>query len=653
MTTNLSPVVIQDFFINGQVAVGAQLFTYQAGTTTKANVYTDSTGATAFTNPIILNSRGEPENVAGASTGIWLPPGVAYKFVFAPSTDTDPPTHPIWTVDNIVAPISSAGDLLTGLPIIYPSGGDDGPILAALTTPAILAGGQFQILSNATLGAHTFILAPPANFYIATGMTLAFTGGLFVGFRGSIFNNATAGLGTVTFSSYNIEGYPEWWGAQPNTPAFDCSAAINACIVACPVTQLAQANYYTANPIVITMNGKTLRGVTWEQNAAATSSQIVLTSATTPGIICGTNQTLEPVNIISNIELDNFTVYRSVPPNNPSSGVLPAPTAIQFMWCSLLRCSDVMALEHSIGFYIYGCVESYWDRCSTIRSVPGVHTSNDNFSGFYLDYSAPFAGYNGGNASIYLNRCRTFPAQALTLTYSACITTYQGCVDLFITQPESGFCQYGADLNGGSSTYSSEDCTIIDAHFDSCSIAGIACNNMGAYTNITVEGGYINVTQAAGSCVQATGVLGLLKVSGMQFFTSVVGTGFLLNTCNNFQSFGNTMLDLQSMAKLTSVTSFSMEDNVVKKTAPHTLGPAVTLVTCSRGYIRPIINGGAGSFTCGVSVDGAGTTHIEVNCTVMQPVAFGGAANKILLGGSPWGGTTSFNTNCVASGDLT
>lgn len=78
---------------NGNALVGGKLFTYAAGTTTKQATYTDSTGLTPNTNPIILNARGECE--------VWLNPALAYKMVLSPSTDTDPPTNPIWTVDNV------------------------------------------------------------------------------------------------------------------------------------------------------------------------------------------------------------------------------------------------------------------------------------------------------------------------------------------------------------------------------------------------------------------------------------------------------------------------------------------------------------------------------------------------------------------------
>lgn len=97
--------VLQFFDDDGALLAGGQLFSYQAATTTKQACFTDSTGDTALPNPIILNARGEvAASALGASCGLWLDPTLAYKFVLAPATDTDPPTDPIWTVDNVVSP---------------------------------------------------------------------------------------------------------------------------------------------------------------------------------------------------------------------------------------------------------------------------------------------------------------------------------------------------------------------------------------------------------------------------------------------------------------------------------------------------------------------------------------------------------------------
>jgi hypothetical protein len=96
VTDVLSPSPRQQFFDNnGRPLVNGKLFTYEAGTNIKLATYTDSGGLSQNTNPIILDFRGE--------CGLWIPPNVRYKYVLAPATDTDPPTNPIWSVDDIVS----------------------------------------------------------------------------------------------------------------------------------------------------------------------------------------------------------------------------------------------------------------------------------------------------------------------------------------------------------------------------------------------------------------------------------------------------------------------------------------------------------------------------------------------------------------------
>ena len=96
MAVKLAPNPRQQFEdANGNPYVGAKLFTYAAGSTTKQTTYTDNIGLTANTNPIILDSAGR------TPYGVWLTAGLTYKFVLAPSTDTDPPSSPIFTEDFI------------------------------------------------------------------------------------------------------------------------------------------------------------------------------------------------------------------------------------------------------------------------------------------------------------------------------------------------------------------------------------------------------------------------------------------------------------------------------------------------------------------------------------------------------------------------
>lgn len=77
MALFLSPICNdQTFDANGDPLNAGQIETYLAGSSTPAATYTDDTGGTSQSNPIILNSLGYP--TAGP---IWLTGGVSYKFI--------------------------------------------------------------------------------------------------------------------------------------------------------------------------------------------------------------------------------------------------------------------------------------------------------------------------------------------------------------------------------------------------------------------------------------------------------------------------------------------------------------------------------------------------------------------------------------------
>ena len=96
MAVKLSPV-FQDAQLDssGNPYVGAQLFTYVAGSTTPQTTYQDSAGSTQHTNPIVLNARGEPP------APIWLTQGSAYKLYLTTPTDSDPPVTSVRVIDNV------------------------------------------------------------------------------------------------------------------------------------------------------------------------------------------------------------------------------------------------------------------------------------------------------------------------------------------------------------------------------------------------------------------------------------------------------------------------------------------------------------------------------------------------------------------------
>jgi hypothetical protein len=78
---------MQFFTAAGVPLVGGKLYTYASGTSTPLATYTDATGNSANTNPIILDSRGE--------AGVWLGPS-RYTFVLRDADD-----NLIWSVDGV------------------------------------------------------------------------------------------------------------------------------------------------------------------------------------------------------------------------------------------------------------------------------------------------------------------------------------------------------------------------------------------------------------------------------------------------------------------------------------------------------------------------------------------------------------------------
>jgi len=128
MSVSLSPPMFLQFFVPGTnaPAVGYQLFTYIAGTSTKQATWTDSTQVTQNANPVIADSNGVMI--------VWLDPTLTYKFVLAAKGDTDPPSSPIYSVDNI-SPFLTSAALTAALigPILYPRTAAE---IAASVTPS-------------------------------------------------------------------------------------------------------------------------------------------------------------------------------------------------------------------------------------------------------------------------------------------------------------------------------------------------------------------------------------------------------------------------------------------------------------------------------------------------------------------------------------
>ena len=120
-------------WITGAIANGYQVFFYLAGSVgTKQDTYTDSTGTVKNTNPLVLDTAGQPNNVQ-----IWWPQGNSYKVLIATPTDTDPPTNGFLLGDNLRGINDSGSSPVTGEWITGPA-------------PSFISGTQFSMTGDQT-----------------------------------------------------------------------------------------------------------------------------------------------------------------------------------------------------------------------------------------------------------------------------------------------------------------------------------------------------------------------------------------------------------------------------------------------------------------------------------------------------------------------
>lgn len=107
MSVLLSPIGNGIAFLSaeGIPLVGGKIYTYQAGSTTPLDTYTDYNGTIANTNPIILGTDGRTPDE------IWLTYGYNYKFIIKDADDVT-----IQTLDNLYGILQTAPESAPAVP---------------------------------------------------------------------------------------------------------------------------------------------------------------------------------------------------------------------------------------------------------------------------------------------------------------------------------------------------------------------------------------------------------------------------------------------------------------------------------------------------------------------------------------------------------
>jgi hypothetical protein len=208
------------FLPTGVAASGYKLFTYAAGTSTKTNTYTDNTGNTANANPIILNSSGYPAS-GGNVIEIWGIVGTVYKFVLAPSTDSDPPVAPIWSRDNI----SSINDQTQTFSewIVGP-------------TPTFINGSQFTLVGDQT---NTWTIGRRVQATVTAGTVYgritasAFAAATTITLQLDGTQALDSGLAAVSYAMLGslVKSEPERIGTSSGTDTYTATVGITRLVI--------------------------------------------------------------------------------------------------------------------------------------------------------------------------------------------------------------------------------------------------------------------------------------------------------------------------------------------------------------------------------------------------------------------------------------
>ena len=291
----------------GQPLSGGCIFTYQGGTTTPQATYTDYTGGTWNTNPVVLDTTGSAVMWLGANT---------YKFVAYSAGGVKCASGSLqWTVDQVPGDAFLNGTI-SGATITNPTiigGTDSGTAIssAVITTSSIdssaigstiPASGSFTSLAGA-LQAVTFSSTPAFAASSYDYFTMALSGNV----TSSTITGATTGQ-TITFNicqngtgqvvNGQTVGFTFAWPASyPNAPVIN--PILNACTIV-------SAFYNGSNWVTVSQSQQLMAGnfqtlaftSTPVFNAASYSSFLLtltnnVTSSTITGGVAGEVITLD------------------------------------------------------------------------------------------------------------------------------------------------------------------------------------------------------------------------------------------------------------------------------------------------------------------------------------------------------------------------
>jgi hypothetical protein len=407
MTVSISPYARQQFYDSaGNPIVGGKLFTYLAGTTTKANTYTTSVGNVANSNPIVLDASGR------LPYGLWLTDSVDYKFVLAPSTDSDPPVSPYWTEDHIktTAPITTSS---LSEWVLYGS------------SPSYISQSSFSLSGDQRTEFHIgrrIKAAVTAGTVYGTILTSTYSGGITTVTLGMDSTFLDSGLTAVSYGiiSFNNTSNPRYSAEQYNNRLingrFDIWQRNTTHSTSGYGSSDRWATYANGSTFVTSQQTHTL-GDTLIPNTPKYYHRTVVTSSAGAGNYCRVSQRIESVLTLSGMPVTLRFYAKADSAKNiavelmQSFGTTGSPSA------------DVV----SIGSQLVALTTA-WKQYAITVSIPSISgktlgSDNNDYLGlrFWLDAGST---YNANTASLG-QRSGTYDISMVQLKYGTADTSVE------------------------------------------------------------------------------------------------------------------------------------------------------------------------------------------------------------------------------------
>lgn len=516
--------------------------------------------------------------------------------------------------------------------------GDDGPALAAASAAGqlTLGAGRYRVASDTVLTRGATLL--PGAVLIVDRATLTIGTSFEAPSRRQLFDCISGGR--VVFANDTVlEGYPEWWGAKTGEPGFDCLPALRACLAACEFMRLAASDYYVQDTFRVDIPYRRIGGTGWFATGERQATRIVLAG---PHAGTGTVMQVGPSQRPAGIGDHAFTVgiadlvlartARCVPP--PGGEEAAAAIGMAISYVIQCRIERVAAIEHSIGFYLHGCVYTKLIDCFTQRYNAGSSPTNDIMRGFYADGRVKTPWFTGGNASVYFERCNVtghHPAHADPIGLKA-----DGAFcDLFIDRLETANVPRGCVFDASGTP--NADSGNIDVHIrssilDGCSAVGLELRRGPAGMSIEVADLYVAL--AGDDALAAIAIVdggGLVSITGGEVHGRAARGALWVANQSGVQVKGLRIRDNGRPVLLDRAYGCDVQI-ACNNPGVSAAQAAVVMADCHHIYLRPTVIGKPGAFPAGVELRGAGNRHNEVNCTAIDPRALaGGSAARTLV----------------------